>query len=349
MESLTSTGLFHGIPQSSPYMKAPQTVIPGHEHKDRRGRRSRKHQRFLLRKAFLQERGLLRKNKSEKRSFSIHDDCGSSGCPQGAEDILSEKLDEINATLGALPPKATMSSVCSPPCDYDSGLSMAGSSPSSRASSPVSWLKPGKCVAVDCEMVGTGPGGRISELARCSVINYRGDVIYDKYIKPELPVMDYRTRWSGITRKHLKNAISFKTAQKEILMLLKGKRVIGHALHNDFRALKYLHPLVQTRDTSEMTLLNHLAGLPPNAQASLKTLAFNILQKRIQVGVKGHSSVEDAQTCMELYKLVEEQVEQDLLSSSQMSDCSNGDEDYTTCNQYMDDQYWPSDLNEDCK
>ncbi|NWU46165.1 I20L2 protein, partial [Hylia prasina] len=34
---------------------------------------------------------------------------------------------------------------------------------------------PPKLVAMDCEMVGTGPGGRTSALARCSIVTYEGD------------------------------------------------------------------------------------------------------------------------------------------------------------------------------
>lgn len=76
--------------------------------------------------------------------------------------------------------------------------------------------KPSKVVAIDCEMVGTGPGGRISDLARCSIVSYHGDVVYDKYIRPVDPITDYRTRWSGIKKHHMKNATPFKTAQKEV-------------------------------------------------------------------------------------------------------------------------------------
>lgn len=65
-------------------------------------------------------------------------------------------------------------------------------------------------------MVGTGPCGRVSELARCSVVSYHGDVLYDKYIRPEMPIVDYRTRWSGITRQHMRKAIPFQAAQKEV-------------------------------------------------------------------------------------------------------------------------------------
>lgn len=35
---------------------------------------------------------------------------------------------------------------------------------------------PRKMVAIDCEMVGTGPKGHVSSLARCSIVNYNGDV-----------------------------------------------------------------------------------------------------------------------------------------------------------------------------
>ncbi|KAG8516314.1 Apoptosis-enhancing nuclease [Galemys pyrenaicus] len=75
---------------------------------------------------------------------------------------------------------------------------------------------PSKCVAIDCEMVGTGPQGRVSELARCSVVSYHGDVLYDKYVRPEMPIVDYRTRWSGIARQHMRQAIPFQVAQKEV-------------------------------------------------------------------------------------------------------------------------------------
>lgn len=71
----------------------------------------------------------------------------------------------------------------------------------------------------------------------------------------------------------------------------------------------------------------------------------------MQVGNKGHSSVEDAQTCMELYKLVEDQYEQDLLTDIHEATVSIPEEEERAQNNnhYMDDQYWPSDLNEDCK
>ncbi|XP_074836782.1 interferon-stimulated 20 kDa exonuclease-like 2 [Carettochelys insculpta] len=185
--------------------------------------------------------------------------------------------------------------------EYDSGLP------------PMARLgKPSKLVAIDCEMVGTGPGGRSSDLARCSIVSYNGDVIYDKYIKPISPITDYRTRWSGIKKHHMKNATPFTTAQKEILKILAGKIVVGHAIHNDFKALKYFHPKSVTRDTSKIPLLNRKAGFPENESASLKRLTKQLLHKDIQVGKNGHSSVEDAKATMELYRVIEAEWEGQL-------------------------------------
>ncbi|OBS65182.1 hypothetical protein A6R68_06298 [Neotoma lepida] len=171
---------------------------------------------------------------------------------------------------------------------------------------------PGKMVAVDCEMVGTGPKGRVSSLARCSIVNYNGDVLYDEYIRPPCHIVDYRTRWSGIRKSHMINATPFKIARSQILKILTGKIVVGHAIHNDYKALQYFHPKSLTRDTSQIPLLNRKADCPENVTLSLKHLTKKLLSRDIQAGQSGHSSVEDAQATMELYKLVEVEWEQHL-------------------------------------
>ncbi|NXJ01294.1 AEN nuclease, partial [Psophia crepitans] len=306
-------------------------------------KKSRKHQRFMERRALLEQRGVL------------------SPCrPLGSQApvVGLEARSTLTRTGGTVPSrcrkvpksKQVVSLSLCPPASPDSIarhhsvlLSRgSGSSKGVRMSSPL--LRPGKYVAIDCEMVGTGPQGRLSELARCSVVNYEGDVVYDKYVQPELPIVDYRTRWSGITKQHMKSAIPFKVAQAEILKILKDKIVVGHAIHNDFQALKYFHPKDRTRDTSRIPVLNQRAGLPGRANVSLKSLARHLLQKKIQVGCKGHSSVEDAQTAMELYRLVEVQWETELARSLPPRPPSPDTDPTTDSSQYMDDQYWPTDL-----
>ncbi|XP_035169481.1 interferon-stimulated 20 kDa exonuclease-like 2, partial [Oxyura jamaicensis] len=102
-----------------------------------------------------------------------------------------------------------------------SGASSKASGGPPKASGPPlkgSGAPPAPCklVAIDCEMVGTGPGGRTSALARCSIVGYEGDVLYDRYVRPAEPVVDYRTRWSGVRRQHLANAVPFGKAQREV-------------------------------------------------------------------------------------------------------------------------------------
>jgi apoptosis-enhancing nuclease len=143
--------------------------------------RSRQHQRLMAHKALLQEQGLL----------SLLPGPGSSQTP-GTEAASSRGWH----------PQA--------------GAGVGGLCSRRRTPREAPGPLPSKCVAIDCEMVGTGPRGRVSELARCSVVSYHGDVLYDKYIRPELPIVDYRTRWSGITRKHMHKAIPFQVAQKEV-------------------------------------------------------------------------------------------------------------------------------------
>uniref|UniRef100_A0A672FWM8 Interferon stimulated exonuclease gene 20 like 2 n=1 Tax=Salarias fasciatus TaxID=181472 RepID=A0A672FWM8_SALFA len=165
-------------------------------------------------------------------------------------------------------------------------------------------------LAMDCEMVGTGPKGSVSQLARCSIVSYDGDVVYDKFVKPTVPVTDYRTRWSGIRPRDLLKATPYVQARKEILKLLAGKLVIGHAVHNDFKVLGYSHPGPLTRDTSRIPLLNRRAGF---AETECERAEL-VSRLRPQVGRRGHSSVEDARATMELYRVVEEEWEWTLAS-----------------------------------
>lgn len=67
-----------------------------------------------------------------------------------------------------------------------------------------------KAVAIDCEMVGVGPDGEDSILARVSLVNQFGKCIYDKHVKPTEKVTDYRTAVSGIRPEDIKDGESRK-------------------------------------------------------------------------------------------------------------------------------------------
>nr|CAG8537725.1 7346_t:CDS:2 [Entrophospora candida] len=161
-----------------------------------------------------------------------------------------------------------------------------------------------ECIAIDCEMVGVGYQGRESALARVSIVNYYGTKLLDKYVKPKKVVMDYRTPYSGITKELLENAHDFDEVQREVQELMNGKLIIGQSLGYDFNVLKldYLASSTMIRDTSHYYyLFGDKFGRKPNKSTSLKTLAKEVLGLQIQEGM--HDSVEDAKTCMLLYRL----------------------------------------------
>ncbi|KTF91809.1 hypothetical protein cypCar_00013164 [Cyprinus carpio] len=221
--------------------------------------------------------------------------------------------------------------------EVDSGFSES-SPPTSGRSSPCVGIDHSRLVAMDCEMVGTGPGGKCSEVARCSIVNYNGSVVYDKYILPRHPVTDYRTRWSGIMKHHLQHAVAFEDAQNEIVDILTGKIIVGHALFNDFLVLDISVPPHMIRDTCSCRVLQELYNASIRCNISLKKLSGKLLNKTIQSGKMGHCSVEDARAAMDLYKLVEDQWEKDILSRDHASNSSNSLE------HYMQDQYWPESI-----
>jgi hypothetical protein len=63
--------------------------------------------------------------------------------------------------------------------------------------------RPGRYLALDCEMVGVGIEGAESSLARVSLVNYYGALQLDEFVRQRERVVDYRTQWSGIRETDL--------------------------------------------------------------------------------------------------------------------------------------------------
>jgi RNA exonuclease 4 len=163
---------------------------------------------------------------------------------------------------------------------------------------------------MDCEMVGVGPNGYKSALARVTLVDWNGHIIYDAYIQQASPVTDYRTFVSGIKEEHLKDARSFETCRAEVSELLEGKVLIGHALKNDLNALNMRHPWHHTRDTGKyepfMKTRFDDGVLWPR---KLKELVSEYVHREIQMPGQAHSPVEDAVAALDLYKSVRTQWE----------------------------------------
>ncbi|XP_045504067.1 RNA exonuclease 1 homolog [Colias croceus] len=155
--------------------------------------------------------------------------------------------------------------------------------------------------SLDCEMCYTTQG---LDLTRVTVINSSCKVIYETLIKPLHPIIDYNTRYSGITEEQMSHVkTTLLEVQATLLTMFNSKTIlIGHSLESDFKALKLIHDTVI--DTS--VLFPHKMG-PPYKRA-LRNLSSEYLKKIIQNSVDGHDSAEDATVCMELlhFKLKED-------------------------------------------
>lgn len=134
------------------------------------------------------------------------------------------------------------------------------------------------------------------ELARVTVVSSSLQVVFDSFVKPDNDVIDYNTRFSGISEADVKSSSSsLRDVQAVLLSFINADTIlIGHGLENDLAALKIIHSTVV--DTS--VVFPHRLGLPHKRE--LNSLTADYLRRIIQESVEGHDTREDATACMEL-------------------------------------------------
>jgi RNA exonuclease 4 len=161
-----------------------------------------------------------------------------------------------------------------------------------------------KVIALDCEFVGVGEGGREDALARASLVNSRGEVLVDSFVRVDRPVVDYRTEVSGVRPEHLAalDAADPKAARAEIADILKGRILVGHAVGNDLRVLRITHPRKDIRDTADyFKRLWRKNGRRGGAPPALRQVVAKVLGVD-QFQTLEHDSCEDARAALALYK-----------------------------------------------
>ncbi|KAK2056616.1 hypothetical protein LY76DRAFT_147477 [Colletotrichum caudatum] len=112
--------------------------------------------------------------------------------------------------------------------------------------------RPQFAVAIDCEM-GTAFDGE-SELIRVTLVDYfTSEILIDSLVYPLVPMRHYNTKWSGVSRQQMNDArakgkciTGGPAAVREAVWRWVGPNtvVVGHAVHNDLAALRWIHPLV---------------------------------------------------------------------------------------------------------
>ncbi|KAK4232796.1 hypothetical protein C8A03DRAFT_19987 [Achaetomium macrosporum] len=188
-------------------------------------------------------------------------------------------------------------------------------------------------VAIDCEM-GTAFDGD-SELIRLTVIDYfTGEALIDSLVYPSIAMKHFNTRWSGITKGDMERSrrqgqcIIGRDAARRALFRYVGPStiVVGHSAQNDLSSLRWIHhrvvdshmvesairkeaKLKAEQEKKEEAVDKPKKGGPEDGQQrgkqhpdgmSLKALAMKRLGRAIQMGKKGHDSLEDALAARDL-------------------------------------------------
>ncbi|KAJ8750259.1 hypothetical protein K2173_014174 [Erythroxylum novogranatense] len=164
-------------------------------------------------------------------------------------------------------------------------------------------------VALACKMVGGGSDGSHDLCARVCIIDENENIIFHSYVKPPIPVTNYRYETTGIRPEYLRDAMQQRQVQKKIQDFLcngepmwkirpkggKARILVGHGLDHDLDRLEVEYPAVMIRDTAKYPPLMKTSKL----SNSLKYLTQAYLGYDMQTGIQ--DPYEECVATMRLY------------------------------------------------
>ena len=79
-----------------------------------------------------------------------------------------------------------------------------------------------------CKLAMGWGASRGGELARVTVLGYAGSVCYDQLVRPPRAVLDYNTRYSGITQDSMEEGVttSLSQVQMDLIKILSSKDIM---------------------------------------------------------------------------------------------------------------------------
>ncbi|KAL6960605.1 hypothetical protein U1Q18_038370 [Sarracenia purpurea var. burkii] len=118
-----------------------------------------------------------------------------------------------------------------------------------------------KVVALACKMVGGGSDGSLDLCARVCLIDEHENIIFHTYVKPHLPVSNYRYETTGIRSEFLRDAMPVRQVSRKIQDFLcngepmwkirsrggKARILVGHGLDHDLKCLDLEYPAILIR------------------------------------------------------------------------------------------------------
>ncbi|KAG9007910.1 hypothetical protein FRB94_013857 [Tulasnella sp. JGI-2019a] len=157
---------------------------------------------------------------------------------------------------------------------------------------------PAEYISLSTVAVGAGQGGSMPILARVTLSDKRGQILYDTLVIPTAPVVSYRTQSTGLDASSFSTAIPFEKAQAATAKLLEGNVLIGHSLWSDLSVLGIAHPAVDTRDLGLFLPFRATLGTP-NTVIGLPTLVWHFMRRKMTME---QDSAECARASMDLFR-----------------------------------------------
>ncbi|KAJ3868402.1 hypothetical protein EV359DRAFT_32338, partial [Lentinula novae-zelandiae] len=138
-----------------------------------------------------------------------------------------------------------------------------------------------------------------------SVVDYRGSILIDTFVRPTHYVQSMRFLETNIQLTDVANAPPFDEVRNRVASLIQNKIIVGHSIWMFLSIMGLSHPALETRDLALFRPFRR--KLYSSKIADLPTLVHVYMGRKIGFGVE--DSLETARACVDLFRSCEVQFE----------------------------------------